>query len=187
MGSALVELLVLSLPSAIYARRLRRSGAARTQALSAIGLRAAARPEYVLALALIVPVTAAAVVLLNVIPGGVLHGHSKNIVIGPPRTATGYAATVILALAEEMLFRGFLAGLLFRRFGFRVGNALQALVFLVPHLLLLVVAVSLWPILPLQLLAGWVLGWLRARSDSIGPCWLLHAVTNLLPTLLFGL
>ncbi len=94
---------------------------------------------------------------------------------------------MLLALAEEMFFRGFVAGLLFRRFGFRTGNIIQALIFLSPHLLLLLVSLRLWPLLPLQLIAGWVLGWLRQRSDSIGPGWLAHALTNLLPALLFGL
>jgi membrane protease YdiL (CAAX protease family) len=186
MGSALFELVIFSPPSAIYARRLRRSRSSRARALSAIGLRSGQRPDYVVALVLIVPVTAVAVVLLNVIPGGVLHGHSKNLV-GAPSTIGDYVAIVLLALAEEMLFRGFLAGLLFRRFGFPLGNALQALAFVAPHCLLLLVRLSLWPILPLQLIAGWVLGWLRARSDSIGPSWLLNAVTNMLPALLFSL
>ncbi len=186
MGSALLELMIFSLPSAIYARRLRRSGSSRAQTLSAIGLRAGRRPDYVVALILIVPVTAVAVALLQVIPSGVLHGHSKNLV-GAPSTIGDYVAIVLLALAEEMLFRGFLAGLLFRRFGFPLGNVLQALLFVAPHCLLLLVAVSLWPILPLQLVAGWVLGWLRSRSDSIGPAWLLHSVTNMLPALLLGL
>ncbi len=186
MGSALFELVIFSLPSAIYARRLRRSGSSRVQALRIIGLRAGSRRDYVLALVLIVPVTAVAAALLNVIPSEVLHGHSRNLV-GAPSTIGDYVAIVLLALAEEMLFRGFLAGLLFRRFGFSLGNALQALLFVAPHCLLLLVARSLWPLLPLQLIAGWVLGWLRSRSDSIGPSWLLHSLTNLLPALLFGL
>jgi len=71
--------------------------------------------------------------------------------------------------------------------GFAVGNTIQALLFLAPHLLPLPVSVILWPILPLQLAAGFALGWLRWRSGSIGPCWLAHALTNLLPALLFGL
>lgn len=186
MASALFELVILSLPSAFWTRRLRRSGTSRRQSLGAAGLRLGAPPVYVLALVLVIPVTALAAVLLNVIPRHVLHGGSRNIV-GAPSSAGDYAAIVLLALAEEMFFRGFVAGLLFKRVGFRKGNLLQALIFLAPHTLLLLVSLSLWPLLVLQLVAGWALGWLRERSGSIGPGWVAHALTNLLPALLFGL
>ncbi len=186
MGSAVFELVIFSLPSLIWARRLRNSGRSRHDSLAAVGLQRGAGSGYLLALALGIPATALAVVLLKIVPSHVLHGGSKNIV-GAPSSAGDYLAIVLLALAEEMLFRGFLAGWLFRRYGFETGNILQALIFLAPHTLLLLVSLSLWPLLPLQLVAGWVLGWLRERSDSIGPCWLTHALTNLLPAVLFGL
>jgi len=186
MASAVFELVILSLPSLIYIRRLRRSGRSQRQRLIAVGLQPDTSSTYALALALVIPVTALAAILLQLIPTSVLHGGSKNI-IGAPSTAGDYVAIVLLALAEEMFFRGFVAGLLFRRLGFRTGNIIQALIFLAPHLLLLLVSLRLWPLLPLQLVAGWVLGWLRQRSDSIGPGWLAHALTNLLPALLFGL
>lgn len=93
-------------------------------------------------------------------------------------------AIVLLAIAEEIFFRGLIAGLLFRRYGFAKGNVLQALVFLAPHLLLLVVSTSIWPILPVQLIAGWLLGALRYKSDSIGPSSLAHAAANLLAPVL---
>lgn len=86
---------------------------------------------------------------------------------------------------EEMLFRGFLAGLLIRRLGFAGGNAVQAILFLAPHALLLVVSVAFWPLLPAQLIAGWLPGWLRHRSGSIAPGWIADAAANILaPTLL---
>lgn len=185
MGSAIAELLLLSLPSLLYARRLRRSGWDRHEALRAVGLRCGSRRAYALALILVPIAGGLAIVLVGLIPSSILHGHSKN-VVGTPTTATGYAGIVVLALAEEMLFRGFLAGLLFRRYGFQIGNAIQATVFLAPHLLLLLVSPRLWPILPLQLIAGWTLGWLRNRSDSIAPGWLLHALINLLPALVLA-
>ena len=185
MGSAIVELFLLSLPSLLYTRRLRRSGCDRRGALRAVGLQRGSNRAYVLALILVPVASGLALALVGLIPAGILHGHSKN-VIGTPTTAAGYAGIVILALAEEMLFRGFLASLLFRRYGFQIGNAIQAAVFLAPHLLLLLVSLQLWPILPLQLIAGWVLGWLRHRADSIAPGWLLHAVINLLPALVLA-
>lgn len=186
MASALFELLVFSLPSLVWTRRLRRSGSSPAQARGAAGLRWSGRSDYVVALLLVIPGTALAGLLLGLIPSHVLHGGSKNLV-GAPHSPGDYFAIVALALAEEMLFRGFLAGLLFRRIGFRVGNALQALVFFAPHTLLLLVSLSLWPLLPLQLIAGWLLGWLRQRSGSVGPPCLAHALSNLMPALLLGL
>ncbi|MFZ0088485.1 MAG: CPBP family intramembrane glutamic endopeptidase [Solirubrobacteraceae bacterium] len=185
MGSAVFELILFSLPSLLYARRLRRSGANRLEVRTVVGLQSGSRADYLLAVVIAPLGIALALLLLNLIPTHVLHGGSKNIV-GAPDTAGGYAAIVLLALAEEMLFRGFLAGLLFRRFGFGTGNAIQATLFLAPHMLLLLVSASLWPILPLQFIAGWVLGWLRQRSDSIGPPWLLHSLTNLAAALLLA-
>jgi uncharacterized protein len=185
VGSAVFELILFSLPSLLYARRLHRSDAGRREARKIVGLQPGRRLDYLLA-AVIAPLgIALALVLLNLIPTEVLHGGSKNIV-GTPDTAGGYVAIIVLALAEEMLFRGFLAGLLFRRFGFATGNAIQAALFLAPHMLLLLVSTVLWPILPLQLTAGWVLGWLRERSNSIGPPWLLHSLTNLAAALLLA-
>ena len=185
MGSALFELVVFSLPSLIWARRLLRSQGSAAQARSAVGLRGGRRSDYVLALSLVIPGTALAAVLLGLVPSHILHGGSKNIV-GAPQNAGGYVAVALSALAEEMLFRGFIAGVLLRRYRFRVANILQALIFLAPHALLLLVSLSLWPLLPMQLIAGWALGWLRHRSDSVGPAWLAHALSNLLAALIFG-
>jgi len=72
---------------------------------------------------------------------------------------------------------------LFRRLGFARGNTVQALVFLLPHLLLLLVSRSLWPVIVVQLIAGWLLGLLRYRSNSILPGWLAHSLTNALGAL----
>jgi membrane protease YdiL (CAAX protease family) len=33
-------------------------------------------------------------------------------------------------------------------------------------------------LIPLDILAGWLLGWLRYRSDSILPGWLVHSLSN---------
>lgn len=85
---------------------------------------------------------------------------------------------IYVALGEEIFFRGFLGGWLVRRLGFAIGNTVQALVFLLPHLLLLLVSQSLWLIIIVQLIAGWLLGWLRYRSNSILPGWLAHSLTN---------
>ncbi len=85
-----------------------------------------------------------------------------------------------LMVGEEILFRGLIGGVLIRRLGFWVGNTAQAVVFLLPHALLLAVDPRIWPILPVQFLAGWMLGWLRHRSGSVLPGALVHAAVNLL-------
>jgi hypothetical protein len=108
----------------------------------------------------------------------------RGVTVGTTHTASGALAIVVLALAEEVFFRGLLAGLLIRWLGFPRGNALQALIFLAPHCLLLLAGTTLWPILPAQLIAGWLLGWLRDRSGSIGPPTLAHTAANLLAALM---
>ena len=57
---------------------------------------------------------------------------------------------------------------------------MQAVIFLLAHLPLLLVSPGLWPLLPLQFGAGWVAGWLRYRSGSILPGWLSHSLINTL-------
>jgi len=59
-------------------------------------------------------------------------------------------------------------------------------VFLAPHVLLLLASVSLWPLPPVSA-DGWLLGWLRYRSGSIGPSWIAHAVANVLASLILAL
>ena len=87
---------------------------------------------------------------------------------------------IYVALGEEIFFRGLLGGWLVQRFGFWIGNTVQALTFLLPHLLLLAVSFSFWPIILVQFMAGWLLGWLRIRSGSILPGWLAHSLSNAL-------
>jgi membrane protease YdiL (CAAX protease family) len=76
-----------------------------------------------------------------------------------------------------IIFTGGL-GWLVQRFGFRADNLVQALVFLLPHLLLITISLNLWPVVAVQFVAGWLLGWLRFRSDSILPGWLAHSLIN---------
>lgn len=61
---------------------------------------------------------------------------------------------------------------------------MQAVGVLAPHLLLLAIDARLWPILPVQFAAGWLLGWLRHRADSCLPGGLAHAVANVAAGLL---
>lgn len=62
---------------------------------------------------------------------------------------------------EELLFRGLIAGCLSRRFSLLWANVMQALIFLIPHLLVLRIMPEMWGILPVifasALFAGYLL------------------------------
>ena len=96
-------------------------------------------------------------------------------------TSVGTAIGIALrAVGEEVFFRGLLGGVLMRRLSFRWGNLLQATIFLVPHVALLLLDVRLWPLLPAQFTAGWLLGWLRHKTDTFVPGAVLHVIINIM-------
>ncbi|MGC3953235.1 MAG: CPBP family intramembrane metalloprotease [Propionicimonas sp.] len=99
---------------------------------------------------------------------------------------TALLAVVLRAVGEEVLFRGLLGGVLFRRLGFGWGNLVQAVLFLLPHLALLLVDPRLWPILPVQFAAGWLLGWLRHRTGTFVPGAAVHVIANLAAGVITG-
>jgi membrane protease YdiL (CAAX protease family) len=82
---------------------------------------------------------------------------------------------------EELLFRGLIAGSLSRAFPFVWANLAQAVLFLLPHLGILIVAREtwVWGMLPVVYAVALVFGWLRIRSGSILGSWLLHASSNI--------
>ncbi len=79
---------------------------------------------------------------------------------------------------EELLFRGLIAGSLARRMPLVWANALQALIFLAPHGLILLSRPELWIVLPAVFLGGLATGWLRIESGSIAGPWLIHGALN---------
>src|SRR6516162_8507500 len=79
---------------------------------------------------------------------------------------------------EELLFRGLIAGSLSRRLPVPWANLGQALLFLIPHLLVLWVMPEMWRILPVIFVGSLLLGWVRIRSGSIIGPWLIHASVN---------
>lgn len=93
---------------------------------------------------------------------------------------------MLRAVGEEIFFRGLLGGVLFRRLGFVRGNLLQAVFFLVPHLVLLLIDARLWLIIPVQFAAGWLLGWLRHKTGTFLPGAAVHAIVNLAAGLLLA-
>ncbi len=82
-------------------------------------------------------------------------------------------------LGEELFFRGLIAGWLGRRQKLWAANIAQAVIFTLPHLLILAVDVRLWPLAAsLPFIAGLMTGWLRLKSGSILPGWLVHGLSN---------
>lgn len=99
-------------------------------------------------------------------------------------------AFVRTALSEEILFRGFLLKLMQDRFGFRIANAIQAILFGLMHGLPFgLAAMSASAFLLLTALPGLVgayQGLLNEKhcGGSILPSWLLHGCMNLLTAVL---
>lgn len=126
----------------------------------------------------------------------------KQAVLSPPSVTgiirtMGFSGTSIIfllivaifktALAEEILFRGFLAKQLSIRFGFRNGNIIQATIFGVIHLLLFWTLTETTIIFLLftflfSFIAGWTIGYIKEKyaNGSIIPGWIAHAMGNTL-------
>jgi len=114
---------------------------------------------------------------LTLIPAGVQETSGMSLA---RLTSVGTAIGIALrAIGEEVFFRGLLGGVLMRRLGFRWGNLLQATIFLVPHMPLLLLDVRLWPLLPAQFAAGWMMGWLRHKTDTFVPGAVVHVMVNI--------
>jgi len=108
---------------------------------AAVGWRTGDPQPYVLAVAVAVVLLPLTYVAFRVIPSGsVADSAHLHVSYGQASTLGDYLAILLLAVAEEILFRSFIAGLLFRRYGFATGNVIQAFIFLAPHLLLLLSA-----------------------------------------------
>ncbi len=94
-------------------------------------------------------------------------------------------AFIQTGLAEELFFRGFLAKRLCASFGFSYGNAIQAIVFGLLHLLLFINYLPVSSLVAITVLSGingWIMGWLneQAAGGSVVPSWMLHSLANLL-------
>lgn len=106
-----------------------------------------------------------------------------------PGPALGVGAMIGIAAAaagEEIFFRGFLQGQLARWRGERFALWAQAVIFLLPHLFLLLIDARLWVLLPIQFLLGLLLGVLRQRTGSVLPGVVAHALTNVTAGLLLA-
>ena len=185
-----LQLIVLSIPVLIYVAVHRWRGEKWSEAFGNIGWKTCRLTYFLWGLGVAILTGGLAWLAFRFIPPNALQSPNINIsdYAGWTLSVTSFLLAwlreaIYVALGEEIFFRGLLGGWLVRRFGFAVGNTVQALIFLLPHLLLLLVSLSLWPIILVQLLAGWLLGWLRYHSDSILPGWLAHSLINALGAL----
>lgn len=92
-------------------------------------------------------------------------------------------------LSEEIFFRGFLGKRFINRFGFKVGNTIQAVLFglmhgipfgLVTRNILITILLIILPGI-----IGWFQGWINEirSGGSIIPSWITHTIMNILSAL----
>ena len=89
-----------------------------------------------------------------------------------------FYGVVKTGFAEEFLFRGLIAGSLSRRLPILWANLVQALIFLLPHVLVVLIMPEMWILLPLIFIGSLFVGWVRIRSGSMVGPWLIHASVN---------
>ncbi|ARC84248.1 CAAX protease self-immunity family protein [Clostridium argentinense CDC 2741] len=92
-------------------------------------------------------------------------------------------------LSEELFFRGFLTKRFVKRFGFKIGNSIQALLFGLMHGIIFrelsgilgAVIVTL-----ITAMAGWLMGVINEKQSegSIISSWLLHGCANTLASII---
>jgi len=136
-----------------------------------------------------------ATAILLAIPSVRILSAGPSSVIGKAMAdGTSSETLVILALiavfktslSEEILFRGVIGKPLIEKFGFAIGNTIQAIAFAAVHLLLLLDPnadrLAAYVLIAFAGTMGWINGWLNERlgRGSIVPGWVVHAVANLL-------
>lgn len=179
------QLILFSIFPIVYSVYLRQKGVALREAFSWIGWVGGPPIWYLWALLVTVLLGILGFIAFQLIPPEIFD--HPNLTASRYTGLTIRVSTILLiftteaisvALGEEIFFRGFLGGWLFRRLGFLIGNMVQSVLFLLPHLLLLTISIGFLPLIPIQFAAGWVYGWLRCRSGSILPGWLSHSLIN---------
>lgn len=129
---------------------------------------------------------AAALVLT---PGVATMATGKNSIVGEAGRGA-YAVLAIIALfktslSEEILFRGLIGKRLIAWLGFQWGNGIQAVLFGLMHLVLLLVptmsTLAVMLAVAMTGTGGWLSGWLNERmgQGSILPSWAAHGTANL--------
>jgi len=92
-------------------------------------------------------------------------------------------------LSEEILFRGFLGKRLFHKFGFEIGNIIQAILFGIVHGLLLFGNVRISQVafvVAFISAVAWLMGYVNEKmgNGSIVPSWIIHGLSNMIPAFL---
>lgn len=174
----MTEFVLFCLPAVVYVV-LQSRGKNRTlgSAMTRAGVAWGSPGAYGRALLLLLPLVLTGWLAIVLVPEDVLG--MTGVSIARLTSVTVAIGVVLRAVGEEVFFRGLLGGVFMRRLGFGWGNVAQAVVFLVPHLALLVIDVRLWPIIPVQFAAGWLLGWLRYKTGTFVPGAAIHVVANI--------
>lgn len=178
------NIVILGLPVILYAMAARSGVGLRLAEIRArLGLKIGNRRSYVLALAAAVPWSLIAI-FITAWTSSFKGSTIALFVDAPPRleVITGIICYGILgsSFPEELLFRGLIAGALFRRRPFWQANLLQAAIFTLPHLLILLKVPRLWLLATgVPLCLGATCGWLRHSSGSILPAVIVHAASNI--------
>jgi len=124
---------------------------------------------------------AAAAAVLPVLLMGLIAFAAGRLIGGGhalmPATGGAVALNTLAAVAEEAFFRRLLFGLLLP-FGVATAIAGSALAFALIH-----VSIYGWWVVPLDIVAGLILGWQRSASGTWAVPAVTHAVANLLVVL----
>ena len=102
---------------------------------------------------------------------------------------SGIIAVLIYAfiqtgLSEEIVFRGFIVKRISDKFGFAVGNTVQAVLFGCLHGLMFFSSAGILNAIVITLLTGsigWLMGFMNEKlaGGSIVPSWVMHGLSNL--------
>lgn len=183
-GAAIENIIIIGLPAVIYAVVVRwRAGLSASEIASRLGLSRGTLRALAIALAGSVPGAFIAVWVSSWTKGFEGSTLAPFIEAAP---APGVLAAIITygligtGFPEELIFRGLIGGALFRRLSFWRANVIQTAIFVLPHLLILLVAPELWGLaVCLPLILGLFTGWLRFTSGSIVPGIIVHASGNI--------
>lgn len=91
--------------------------------------------------------------------------------------------------SEEILFRGFLTKTLANKFGFKVGNYIQAMVFGLMHGIMFISVIGMFRTIIVIFITGAIgllMGWINENQSegSIISSWLLHGSANMISSII---
>lgn len=92
-------------------------------------------------------------------------------------------AFIKTALSEEILFRGFLLKRLSNKFGFRIGNIVQSILFGLLHGAIFFSLINFEKVVLIISFTGliaWCMGYVNEKKadGSIMPSWIIHGIAN---------